>query len=78
MDGIGNSGDAEYTGCETDYTGQGIDQLQKVIDDLKNPETRNSRRHIVSAWNPEQLDAGMYYHLVMFYFKLMWLQMVIS
>lgn len=50
---------AEYTGCETDYTGQGIDQLQKVIDDLKNPETRNSRRHIVSAWNPEKLDQGV-------------------
>jgi thymidylate synthase len=50
---------ARYTGCETDYTGQGIDQLQKVIDDLKNPETRNSRRHIVSVWNPEQLDQGV-------------------
>jgi thymidylate synthase len=50
---------APYTGCETDYTGQGIDQLQKVIDDLKNPETRNSRRHIVSVWNPEQLDQGV-------------------
>ena len=50
---------AKYTGCETDYTGQGIDQLQKVIDDLKNPETRNSRRHVVSVWNPEQLDQGV-------------------
>ena len=50
---------AQYTGCETDYTGQGVDQLQKVIDDLKNPETRNSRRHVVSVWNPEQLDQGV-------------------
>ena len=50
---------APYTGCETDYTGQGIDQLQKVIDDLKNPETRNSRRHVVSVWNPEQLEQGV-------------------
>jgi thymidylate synthase len=50
---------APYTGCETDYTGKGIDQLQKVIDDLKNPETRNSRRHVVSVWNPEQLDQGV-------------------
>ena len=50
---------APYTGCETDYTGQGIDQLQKVIDDLKNTETRNSRRHVVSVWNPEQLDQGV-------------------
>jgi len=50
---------APYSGCETDYTGKGIDQLQKVIDDLKNPETRNSRRHVVSVWNPEQLDQGV-------------------
>lgn len=50
---------APYTGCETDYTGQGIDQLQKVINDLKNPETRNSRRHVVSMWNPEQLHQGV-------------------
>ena len=50
---------AQYTGCETDYTGQGVDQLQKVIDDLKNPETRNSRRHVVSVWNPAQLDQGV-------------------
>ena len=50
---------ARYSGCETDYTGQGVDQLQKIIDDLKNPETRNSRRHVVSAWNPQQLDLGV-------------------
>ena len=50
---------AAYTGCETDYTGQGIDQLQKVIDDLKNPETRSSRRHVVSVWNPEHLEQGV-------------------
>lgn len=50
---------APYTGCENDYTGQGIDQLQKVIDDLKNPETRNSRRHVVSVWNPDQLSQGV-------------------
>ena len=48
-----------YTGCDSDYTGKGINQLQKVIDDLKNPETRNSRRHVISAWNPEQLDKGV-------------------
>ena len=47
---------ADYTGCETDYTNQGMDQLQEVIDQLKNPETRSSRRLLVSAWNPEQLD----------------------
>ena len=47
---------AEYETCDTDYTGKGVDQLQYVIDNLKNPETRNSRRLLVSAWNPCQLD----------------------
>jgi len=47
---------APYYDCKTDYTGQGIDQLQYIIDCLKNPETRNSRRLILTAWNPCQLD----------------------
>lgn len=34
----------------------GIDQLQQIIDQLKNPETRTSRRLIMTAWNPSQLD----------------------
>jgi thymidylate synthase len=34
----------------------GIDQLQYIIDNLKNPHTRNSRRLIMTAWNPLQLD----------------------
>lgn len=47
---------AEYKDCNTDYTGQGIDQLKYIIDSLKNPETRYSRRLILSAWNPCQID----------------------
>lgn len=47
---------ASYTDCDTDYTGKGVDQLQNIIDQLKNPETRNSRRLVMSAWNPQQLD----------------------
>lgn len=35
---------------------QGIDQLQNIIDQLKNPLNRNSRRLILSAWNPVQLS----------------------
>jgi len=50
---------APYEGCNADYTGKGVNQLQKVIDNLKNPETRNSRRHIISAWNPQQIDEGV-------------------
>jgi len=44
---------------DADYTGKGIDQLQKAIDMLKDPNQRNSRRIIVSAWNVEQLDQGV-------------------
>ena len=34
----------------------GVDQLQQIIELLKNPETRTSRRLIMTAWNPKQLD----------------------
>ena len=34
----------------------GIDQLEYIIDSLKDREKRKSRRLIMSAWNPEQLD----------------------
>ena len=47
---------AEYSDCDADYTNKGVDQLQNIIDQLKNPETRNSRRLVLSAWNPCQLD----------------------
>ena len=47
---------APYTSCEADYTGQGIDQLNDIITQLKNPDTRNSRRLVMSAWNPCQLN----------------------
>jgi thymidylate synthase len=33
-----------------------VDQLQEIIDQLKNPETRTSRRLIMTAWNPCQLS----------------------
>lgn len=35
---------------------KGIDQLQQIIDDLNDPLKRNSRRHIMTAWNPTQID----------------------
>jgi thymidylate synthase len=45
---------AKYIDCKTDYTNQGIDQLQNVINQLKNPSL--SRRIILTSWNPEQID----------------------
>ena len=47
---------ASYQTCQTDYSGKGVDQLQNIINDLKNEKTRSSRRLIMSAWNPQQLD----------------------
>eukprot|EP00029_Vermamoeba_vermiformis_P001130 TRINITY_DN1129_c0_g1_i1.p1 TRINITY_DN1129_c0_g1~~TRINITY_DN1129_c0_g1_i1.p1 ORF type:complete len:328 (-),score=71.75 TRINITY_DN1129_c0_g1_i1:117-1022(-) len=45
---------AKYVDMHTDYTGQGVDQLQDVIHKLKtNP---NDRRIVMSAWNPADLD----------------------
>jgi thymidylate synthase len=35
---------------------KGVDQLQQIIDALKDPATRTSRRLIMTAWNPCQLD----------------------
>ena len=47
---------AEYTNSETNYNKKGIDQLNDIIMQLKDPEKRNSRRLIMTAWNPCQLD----------------------
>ncbi|XP_015232929.1 thymidylate synthase isoform X2 [Cyprinodon tularosa] len=44
---------AEYKNMHTDYSGQGVDQLQNIIDTIKkNPE---DRRIIMCAWNPKDL-----------------------
>jgi len=44
---------AEYQNYDMDYTGQGIDQLKRVVEKLKTDP--NDRRMIVSAWNPSKL-----------------------
>jgi thymidylate synthase len=36
-------------------TEPGVDQIQEIIDTLRDPEKRTSRRIILSAWNPPQL-----------------------
>ena len=47
---------APYTDCETDYTDKGVDQLSYIINCLKDPKERYSRRLVMSAWNPCQLE----------------------
>ena len=47
---------APYANCDTDYSGQGVDQLGQIIAMLKDPAQRTSRRMVLSAWNPQQLD----------------------
>jgi thymidylate synthase len=47
---------AEYNTCDSDYTSEGVDQLTALIADLRDPAKRYSRRHILTAWNPCQVD----------------------
>ena len=47
---------AKYYNSNINYKGMGVDQLQNVINQLKDKETRNSRRIILNAWNPNQID----------------------
>ncbi|MGI9554415.1 MAG: thymidylate synthase [Vampirovibrionia bacterium] len=47
---------AEYSNCHADYSGKGVDQIAYIVEQLKNPETRTSRRLVMSAWNPCQLN----------------------
>lgn len=45
---------ADYDGMDKDYTGQGIDQLKEVIQLIR--EEPDSRRIIMTAWNPSALN----------------------
>tara|TARA_B100001094_G_scaffold208759_1_gene202691 strand:- start:2180 stop:3097 length:918 start_codon:yes stop_codon:yes gene_type:complete len=47
---------AEYSNCDDNYEGKGVDQLDYIIKQLKDPKERYSRRLLMSAWNPCQLD----------------------
>ena len=44
---------AKYTDCHADYTGQGVDQLATVINQIRNDPL--NRRIVLSAWNPADL-----------------------
>lgn len=45
---------AEYTNCNADYAGKGFDQLQYVVDTIKNDP--HSRRILFSYWNPAAMN----------------------
>ena len=47
---------APYKNCYENYADKGVDQLQNIVDSLKSTTERSSRRLILSAWNPLQLD----------------------
>lgn len=47
---------ASYKNCHENYADKGVDQLQNIVDSLKSTTERSSRRLILSAWNPLQLD----------------------
>lgn len=47
---------APYVDCDTDYSNKGIDQIQYIIDSLKDPLQKYSRRLVLSSWNPCQLN----------------------
>jgi len=45
---------AEYNNYNSDYTGQGVDQLKKLVETIKTDP--NDRRMLVTAWNPSMLS----------------------
>jgi len=57
---------AEYVDCDTDYSDKGVDQLQEVIDKIKN--SPNDRRIILSAWNPAGIHFVNFFFLFFFFF----------
>ena len=48
---------AEYKDYNTDYTGQGVDQIKKLVEELKTKPW--SRQMLVLAWNPLDIDKAI-------------------
>lgn len=48
---------AEYRGCDQDYGGQGVDQLDAIVQQLRhNPA---SRRILINLWNPAEKNVAL-------------------
>tara|TARA_B100001057_G_scaffold495908_1_gene595978 strand:- start:26 stop:928 length:903 start_codon:yes stop_codon:yes gene_type:complete len=47
---------SQYKDFNTNYKNKGIDQLENVIKILNDPNEKFSRRNLLTAWNPEQID----------------------
>ncbi len=48
---------ADYKDYQTDYTNQGVDQLKKLVNDLKTKP--HSRQMLVLAWNPLDINKAV-------------------
>jgi dihydrofolate reductase/thymidylate synthase len=48
-----------YKGCDEKYDGKGIDQLQLLIDGIK--QNPNSRRHLLTTYDPSIVNEGVLY-----------------
>jgi thymidylate synthase len=48
---------APYVDKDADYTGQGVDQLQRVVESIKADPF--GRRHVLSLWNPETVGLSV-------------------
>ena len=47
---------APYSTCNSNYNNKGIDQLLYIINSLKDSKEKYSRRLIMTAWNPCQIE----------------------
>jgi thymidylate synthase len=41
---------AKYIDCDTDYAGQGVDQIESLLNGIR--DNPYSRRHVLNAWDP--------------------------
>jgi thymidylate synthase len=56
VDQLGPIYGAQWRNFNGDEQTAGIDQLEQIINTLKDPDQRTSRRIILTAWNPCQID----------------------